>query len=445
MNGDVIYKNYKNNILSNKFDIYYKAFSEANDLDEISSIIRCIDEKNKLHRFEEPSLVDKGYLDTLNIGNKDITYSSYKISHYLCEKYKEYSLNHLFIITLYFRHNTICQYLNTENKYNYKLDHYVRFFDICDELKESVYFNYGLYLLNRQLYKHSYTYTIYLNPVKASHLNICPENMRGFQKGDKHKTLLVYMSGGIGDNIMYSRFMNKMIDVDNHIIFLIYDELYWIYEHIYKDCKYITTMKYSKKHQLSHFDYHVNVSRLYVLLQLDYNDIYIDYFPTLPYYKLNKDDYLSKEKQNIIIHWKGNPQNEHEEHNRQIKLELLVPLLQRPNIQFISIMKDITPQESELLKKYNVIHLDLDKHECFRHSMELILSVDSVITTDTSLSHLCGTLGVNCCTLLSAGCDWRWGKEPTTLWYPKMKLMRQSEPFDWSKVVEKLVVIPIHR
>ena len=118
MNGYVIYQNYKKNILLNHFDIYYKAFSETNDQDKISSIIRCIDEKYKLVKGQEPSMFDKGYLDTLNIGNKDTSYSSYKISHYLCEKYKEYPLNHLFIITLYFRHNSICQYLNIDNTFS---------------------------------------------------------------------------------------------------------------------------------------------------------------------------------------------------------------------------------------------------------------------------------------------------------------------------------------
>jgi hypothetical protein len=55
-----------------------------------------------------------------------------------------------------------------------------------------------------------------------------------------------------------------------------------------------------------------------------------------------------------------------------------------------------------------------------------------MITTDTSLAHLCGTLGINTYVLLSAGCDWRWTKNKTTNWYPNVTLIRQSKPFEWN-------------
>jgi hypothetical protein len=397
-----------------------------------------------LYTHDPPTEHDETCLNALCIGNKQNTMDSLRLSRYLACKYKNTHLNRIFSITLYFRHNTICQYLNVKNEYAYKLDQYIRFFEVEKEWKENVFLNYGLYLLNRQCYKESYTYTIYMNQVKVDHLNIRPDTMSGFKPGDKGKTLLVYMSGGLGDNIMYARFMKKLGETfsDQRILFLIYDELYWIYESIHKDSNSIETWRYSNKHLLPPFDYHINISRLYVLLQLDYKDIYIEYFPPLPYYPM---DELPKDKKHIIVHWKGNPQNEHEEHNRQIKLDLLVPLFKRTDVQCITIAKDITSHERELLREHKVVILEVDKKECFRHSMSIILSVDAVITTDTSLAHMCGTLDVPCYTLLTAGCDWRWGKEKTTRWYPKMTLLRQHAPFDWSRVVEELVVIPIHR
>ena len=42
--------------------------------------------------------------------------------------------------------------------------------------------------------------------------NICPETMSYFQETDRNKTLLIYNAGGIGDIIMYSRFIRPVCE-----------------------------------------------------------------------------------------------------------------------------------------------------------------------------------------------------------------------------------------
>jgi len=116
-------------------------------------------------------------------------------------------------------------------------------------------------------------------------------------------------------------------------------------------------------------------------------------------------------------------------------------LFKLTHIQWISITKDITDEERCILNDYNVEYLPLDQQESFRHSITLLKQVNGIITTDTSLAHICGTLGVNCYTLLTCGCDWRWTQNKTTNWYPLMKLIRQTIPFDWTNVIEELITI----
>ena len=42
--------------------------------------------------------------------------------------------------------------------------------------------------------------------------------------------------------------------------------------------------------------------------------------------------------------------------------------------------------------------------------------------------------------MLPFAADWRWGvATPTSLWYPKAHLFRQSEPGDWAGVLERVV------
>lgn len=435
--GRILYEDYKKNLCVDTYSIYYDAFDKTSNTEEIHSIIRCIDEKYKILLYYEPDSNDNALLDSIKIGDKSISIQSYEISNRLVDKYKERHLNNLFTITLYFRHNTLCNYLNNPNPYEYKLHHYIQFFDIMDTIRDEVYFHYGMLLLKKQCYIESGKYTIFFNPVKVEHLNIEPNTMDFFKKDDANKTLLIYMSGGIGDNIMYSRFIRRICETNNKVIYLVYDNLFWIYSHIYKDIDNLTVIPFHYRDTIPHFDYHMNVSCLYNVLQLDYNDIYIEYFPLLPSYPMD----ICLEKPSIIINWKGCTNNSHEQYNRGINLDLCIPLFKLTHIQWISITKDITDKERCILNEHNVQHLSLDQNESFRYSTTLMKEVSSVITTDTSLAHMCGTLGVKCYTLLTAGCDWRWTHNNTTHWYPHMNLIRQTLPFNWTNVIDELITI----
>jgi len=437
--GRIIYEEYTKNISIDTYSVFYDEFKKTTNQDEINSIIQCIDEKYKIILYYEPDNNDKILIDTIKIGDKETTYKSYENCQLLVNKYKDKHLNNLFTITLYFRYNTICNYLNKTNIYEYKLHHYMKFFNNDESIKDEVYFHYGMLLLNKQQYNESSKYIIFLNPVKVIHLNIEPKTMCFFKNGDVNKTLLVYMSGGIGDNIMYSRFIRKLCETynNNKILFLVYDSLFWIYSNIYKDIEQLTIIPYHYRETIGYFDYHINVSRLFNVLDLDYKDIYIEYFPELPSYPI--DIYIKKPT--IIINWKGGSNNSHEQYNRGINLELYIPLLKNTNIQWISITQNITDEERCILNEYNVQHLVLDQHESFRHSTTLLKKVNCVITTDTSLAHMCGTLGLDCYILLTCGCDWRWTHNKTTNWYPKMNLIRQNIQFDWTNVIQELITI----
>ena len=68
----------------------------------------------------------------------------------------------------------------------------------------------------------------------------------------------------------------------------------------------------------------------------------------------------------------------------------------------------------------------------------ILINVDLVITTDTSLLHLAGSMDIPCIGLLTFGCDWRWTKDETSKWYPSVKLLRQSEFLNWHSVISQL-------
>ncbi len=63
-----------------------------------------------------------------------------------------------------------------------------------------------------------------------------------------------------------------------------------------------------------------------------------------------------------------------------------------------------------------------------------VLAADLVISVDTSLVHLCGSLGVECWLLQPLKeTDFRWGRSGTeNIWYPSVKVVRN--PGSWQHV-----------
>jgi ADP-heptose:LPS heptosyltransferase len=68
-----------------------------------------------------------------------------------------------------------------------------------------------------------------------------------------------------------------------------------------------------------------------------------------------------------------------------------------------------------------------------------IAALDLVITVDGSIAHLAGAVGVPVWTLLPTLASWHWLTErDDSIWYPSMKLFRQTKEGDWSKLIKSL-------
>jgi hypothetical protein len=61
----------------------------------------------------------------------------------------------------------------------------------------------------------------------------------------------------------------------------------------------------------------------------------------------------------------------------------------------------------------------------------LVLGLDIVVTVDTSIVHLCGTLGVPCIMIQPlAETDFRWGHGTDTYWYPSVRIVLNNNSWD---------------
>jgi ADP-heptose:LPS heptosyltransferase len=75
----------------------------------------------------------------------------------------------------------------------------------------------------------------------------------------------------------------------------------------------------------------------------------------------------------------------------------------------------------------------------FGETAAVISELDLVITIDTAVAHLAGSLGKPVWLLLPYASDWRWMLDrEDTPWYPGMRLFRQKRPGDWSDVIDRV-------
>ena len=75
----------------------------------------------------------------------------------------------------------------------------------------------------------------------------------------------------------------------------------------------------------------------------------------------------------------------------------------------------------------------------FMDTAAIMRNLDLVITSDTSLPHLAGALGVPVWMALNFCSDWRWLEErEDSPWYPTMRVFRQTRFGDWQGVFERI-------
>ncbi len=140
----------------------------------------------------------------------------------------------------------------------------------------------------------------------------------------------------------------------------------------------------------------------------------------------------------IGLVWAGRPTHSNDTH-RSMHLAHFAPLASLPHITFHSLQKG--PTQSQL--EFPPTGLRIIDHAAelsdFVDAAALIARLDLVISVDTAVAHLAGSLGKPVWLLLPFVPDWRWMRDRSdSLWYPTMRIFRQPRFRDWSAVVEQV-------
>ncbi|MEY4177181.1 MAG: hypothetical protein RLY70_755 [Planctomycetota bacterium] len=144
----------------------------------------------------------------------------------------------------------------------------------------------------------------------------------------------------------------------------------------------------------------------------------------------------------IGIAWQGSPTNLRDL-GRSIPLRFFEPLARVPGVRLISLQRGTgVEQLAELNGRFPVETLGDDVDAAaggFMDTAAIVKTLDLVVSSDTSLVHLCGALGANVWVALSYAPEWRWliDREDSP-WYPTMRLKRQRTLGDWDELFKRI-------
>jgi Flp pilus assembly protein TadD len=144
----------------------------------------------------------------------------------------------------------------------------------------------------------------------------------------------------------------------------------------------------------------------------------------------------------IGIHWQGNPAFS-KDRFRSFSLACFEPLAKLPGATLISLQKGAgTEQLTQTGLTFPIVDLKLplaEFHGPFLDTAAILRCLDVVVTSDSSLAHLAGALGVETWLAVPRVPEWRWllGREDSP-WYPTMRLVRQIQVGKWDDVFAKI-------
>jgi tetratricopeptide (TPR) repeat protein len=255
----------------------------------------------------------------------------------------------------------------------------------------------------------------------------------------RDKTIVLHTEQGFGDTIQFIRYASAVKNWGGTVIVNCEKELV----PLLSTCSNIDRI-IARPHPLPPLDVHAPLLSLPRILRTTLNTIprevpYLFADPSLVESWRTKLNGISGFR--IGINWKGKPRRDMMR-QRDINPNFFARLTDIPGIQLISLQKDSGLLElPSLPMPHSIVDLGDFDAACgaFMDTAAVMMSLDLVITSDTSIAHLAGALGVPVWVALPYVPDWRWLLDRSdSLWYPTMRLFRQKQPGDWAGVFEAI-------
>jgi tetratricopeptide (TPR) repeat protein len=252
------------------------------------------------------------------------------------------------------------------------------------------------------------------------------------------KSILILGEQGNGDQIQFARYVSALRDLGKSVSYLVPKRLHRLFKTLNGTPTLISEIQAS-----SRFDFQCPLMHLPGV------------FETLGLPVPNTTPYLAAEPDRIAqwrrrigdhgfrvgIVWQGNRYDGNDV--RSLPLAALRPLAAIPGVRLISLQINSGLEQLETLPpdmSVERLGSDFDAGEDgFIDAAAVIEVVDLIVSCDTSIVHLAGALGRPVWIALTERAEWRWQLERSdSIWYPTVKLFRQTARGDWDGVFSRM-------
>lgn len=255
-------------------------------------------------------------------------------------------------------------------------------------------------------------------------------------------TLLVHTEQGLGDTLQFIRFARTIRPRVRRLVVECQPALVPLLSR----CDYVDELV-AKGGPLPPHDFHVSLLSLPHVLGLD-GDGLTDGGPYLsadPQLVARWGEFLSRlPGRKIGIAWQGNPRYRRDAF-RSVPVSAFAPLAAVPGVTLVSLQRGagqgwlVDPATRPAFPVVDPGPGVDTTAGAFMDTAALMQGLDLVVTSDTSIPHLAGALGVSIWLAAAANPDFRWlDQGEKSPWYPTMRLFRQSAAGDWGPVFQRM-------
>lgn len=251
------------------------------------------------------------------------------------------------------------------------------------------------------------------------------------------RTILVYCEQGLGDTIMFARFVPLLARLEGHVVLEVQQPLVSLLSSLPGVESVIE--KTSTPPLTDCYIHLLSLPHLFqtTLESLPHQVPYINAPAQLvTLWKERIEEFSCDYRIGLVWACKGRPFP-----NRTCPAEHLAPLLSLSSISFFSLQvgeKDRFPLPDHLACR--VIDV-ADDFRDFADTAAFIMNLDLVITVDAAVAHLAGAMGKPVWVMLPRLSDWRWMLDRNdSPWYPTMRLFRQPTEGDWPSVISEITL-----
>lgn len=252
--------------------------------------------------------------------------------------------------------------------------------------------------------------------------------LRSYQKDIKQQNILIYHEQGLGDSLMFSRFIDRIIPLAKNVQILVQPKLVSIFSD-----RYMGLVR-EKASQITPYDVALPLLSLPYILDIEKDLPSISGTSALQLKEIKKIGvfFTSYSMSNDSI-------------DRSIDPQKLLECLK--GFEIYSLQPEGVPKN--ICKQYNVVDLS-SKIVDFSSTLQYLKGLDLLITIDSAIAHLAGNYGIATIVLLPKRYDWRWGKlgqdnlidgkfcPICSPWYDCIVGIAQGKGGDWDSALEIL-------